>query len=176
LESGSIATDIPDQVRWDANDQAVVRDVCRHHCPGSDHGETPDGDPGNDDYSGAERRAVANVDRTDLPVVRLLEIAGRGDGAREAIVRQADARPDEDSFLQVRTMVKIGSVLDLAVRADANVEVYVNLFANYAVVAYSGSLANLSAVPDSHPIPKHRLRRDVSGRVDIGLLTGNWDF
>src|SRR5262249_33254425 len=98
-EPGTAATDPAEPASRGADDPRVGRDIAGHARSGAAGRESPDLDTGDDDRPGADRAAVAEDDRTDRPVVRAGELAGRRDRPREAVVREDRIGSDEDPVL-----------------------------------------------------------------------------
>ena len=117
-EARAAGADPADPVGRAADDEGVARDVAGDDRAGSDGREPADVDAGDDDRAGADRAAVREDDRADLPVVGPGEVAGRGDGARVAVVGQDRARADEHAVLDRHAVVDERRVLDLDPVAD----------------------------------------------------------
>jgi len=115
---------------------------------------------GQNDCARADGGSVADQRGTDRPVVGGFEATIGRDGPWKRIIGHTCLRANEDPIFNLEAVVQEGAVLNLHVVADDYAEIYVDILADYAVLADDHTLADLGLVPNLGP------RADACGGGD----------
>ena len=144
-----------DPLRGAPGDERVPRDGARHDGPGADHRERPDIAAGDDDGARADRAAVLEPDRGDLPVVGAGQLALGGDRPRVAVVGEDRARADEHAVGDRDAVVDERAVLDLHAVADLDALIDEGVTADHALGADAGAACGPAPAARSRCRPRH---------------------
>jgi len=139
------------------------RDVFGDNRAGRDHRIPSDCDAANNRRIGADRCSVLDL--------RLHEVPIGAHRPRVKVIREANVRSHKDAIADRDSSVYRCEILDLAVVADPNIRVDVDILANDAILSDVGPLTDLRPMPDATPIADDGIRRHLRGGVNPG---GHW--
>ena len=160
VERSTTLANPPDESRRNSRDQAMRRDVLGDNRAGGNHRIPSDRDAANNRSVGADRRSVLDLRLHELPI--------RAHGPRIKVIREANVGSDEDAIADRDPSVYRREILHLAVVADPNVGVDVDILPDDTILTDMGPFSDLRPMPNATPVSHHRVCGHLRSRVNPG--------